>query len=100
MDNVLIVLTLLMFCQKCRALDAAAHYDYTVEFTGLGAPPPGKDDVGFCTQIGVFVKKYLNNGEPETVEKYKEHVYKTVSIFCIMQGGINSIERIAIRYEK
>ncbi|XP_015268620.1 PREDICTED: small RNA 2'-O-methyltransferase [Gekko japonicus] len=60
------------------ALDAAARYDYTVEFTGLGAPPPGKDDVGFCTQIGVFVRKYLKNGEPETVEEYKEHVYKTI----------------------
>ncbi|XP_066480652.1 small RNA 2'-O-methyltransferase [Tiliqua scincoides] len=56
------------------ALDIAARYDYTVEFTGLGAPPPGKD-VGFCTQIGVFVRKYLENGEPE---KCKEHIYKTV----------------------
>ncbi|KAJ6658409.1 hypothetical protein lerEdw1_020113 [Lerista edwardsae] len=56
------------------ALDIAARYDYTVEFTGLGAPPPGKD-VGFCTQIGVFMRKYLEDREPE---KCKEHVYKTV----------------------
>lgn len=81
LDIVLIVLSLLMFCQKRRALAAAARYNYTVEFTGLGVPPPGKDDVGFCTQIGVFVRKPLKNGEPETVEKYKEHVYKTVSVF-------------------
>ncbi|XP_062991568.1 small RNA 2'-O-methyltransferase isoform X2 [Elgaria multicarinata webbii] len=59
------------------AQDAAAHYDYTVEFTGLGAPPPGKD-VGFCTQIGVFVRKNLKNREPDRPEKYQEHVYKTV----------------------
>ncbi|XP_054837825.1 small RNA 2'-O-methyltransferase [Eublepharis macularius] len=59
------------------ALAAAARYDYTVEFTGLGAPPPGKD-VGFCTQIGVFVRKYQKNGEPEAVEKCSEHVYKTI----------------------
>ncbi|XP_060088296.1 small RNA 2'-O-methyltransferase [Heteronotia binoei] len=60
------------------AFDVATRYDYTVEFTGLGAPPPEKDDVGFCTQIGLFVRKNLKNGEPETAEKYKEHVYKTI----------------------
>lgn len=65
-------------CHKFRALDIAARYDYTVEFTGLGAPPPGKD-VGFCTQIGVFMRKYLEDREPE---KCKEHVYKTVSRSC------------------
>uniref|UniRef100_A0A6J0T025 Small RNA 2'-O-methyltransferase n=2 Tax=Pogona vitticeps TaxID=103695 RepID=A0A6J0T025_9SAUR len=59
------------------ALDAAARYDYTVEFTGLGAPPPGKD-VGFCTQIGVFVRNYLKNGEHAHFEKHQECVYKTV----------------------
>ncbi|XP_077188937.1 small RNA 2'-O-methyltransferase isoform X2 [Paroedura picta] len=57
------------------ALDAAARYDYTVEFTGLGAPPLEEDGVGFCTQIGVFVRKSLKNGEPE---KCKEHVYKPI----------------------
>ncbi|XP_048353204.1 small RNA 2'-O-methyltransferase isoform X2 [Sphaerodactylus townsendi] len=62
------------------ALDVAAHYGYTVEFTGLGTPPSEEGDVGFCTQIGVFVRKYLKNGEPETVEKYKEHVYKTTAV--------------------
>lgn len=90
MDNIFIVLTFSIFCQKCRARDVAARYDYTVEFTGLGAPPPGKD-VGFCTQIGVFVRKYLKNGEHETLEKHNEHVYKTVSHF-LHNTGINSIE--------
>ncbi|KAM6454370.1 small RNA 2'-O-methyltransferase isoform 1-T4 [Liasis olivaceus] len=59
------------------ALDAAARYDYTVEFTGVGAPPCGKD-VGFCTQIGVFVRKNLRNVKPERFEKYQRSVYKTV----------------------
>ncbi|XP_063154428.1 small RNA 2'-O-methyltransferase [Candoia aspera] len=59
------------------ALDAAVHYDYTVEFTGVGAPPHGKD-VGFCTQIGVFVRKKLRNVEPERFEKNQRSVYKTV----------------------
>ncbi|XP_039185572.1 small RNA 2'-O-methyltransferase [Crotalus tigris] len=59
------------------AVDVAARYDYTVEFTGVGAPPHGKD-VGFCTQIGVFVRKNLRNVKPERFEEYQRRVYKTV----------------------
>lgn len=69
---------MIVFCYKSRALDAAARYDYTVEFTGLGDPPPGKD-VGFCTQIGIFVRNYLKNGEQSHFEKHQECAYKTVS---------------------
>ncbi|KAM7161671.1 small RNA 2'-O-methyltransferase isoform 2-T2 [Macrochelys suwanniensis] len=60
------------------AIDASTRYDYTVEFTGLGTPPPGSEDVGFCTQIGVFVRKYPKNGEAVNSEKHTEHAYKTV----------------------
>ncbi|XP_039341061.1 small RNA 2'-O-methyltransferase isoform X3 [Mauremys reevesii] len=60
------------------AVAAATRYDYTVEFTGLGTPPPGTEDVGFCTQIGVFVRKYPKNGETLNSEKHTEHAYKTV----------------------
>uniref|UniRef100_A0A8D0CBW6 Small RNA 2'-O-methyltransferase n=1 Tax=Salvator merianae TaxID=96440 RepID=A0A8D0CBW6_SALMN len=56
---------------------AAARYNYTVEFTGLGAPPPGKE-VGFCTQIGVFMKNYRKTDEHDKLQENKEHVYKTV----------------------
>ncbi|KAJ7332419.1 hypothetical protein JRQ81_014599 [Phrynocephalus forsythii] len=59
------------------ALGAAARYDYTVEFTGLGAPPPGKD-VGFCTQIGVFVRNYVKDEARDHLGKHQECVYKTV----------------------
>uniref|UniRef100_A0A8C3SQL6 Small RNA 2'-O-methyltransferase n=1 Tax=Chelydra serpentina TaxID=8475 RepID=A0A8C3SQL6_CHESE len=62
------------------AIDASTRYDYTVEFTGLGTPPPGSEDVGFCTQIGMFVRKYPKNGEAVNSEKHTEHAYKTVSI--------------------
>lgn len=75
----------MVFCHKFRAQDVAARYDYTVEFTGLGAPPPEKD-VGTCTQIGVFVRKYQNDG-PTHFEKCKEQVYKTVS------GSFDSVRR-------
>ncbi|KYO19249.1 small RNA 2'-O-methyltransferase [Alligator mississippiensis] len=60
------------------ALDAASCYDYTVEFTGLGAPPPGTEDVGFCTQIAVFRRKYPNTGEPINLEKPTENSYRTI----------------------
>uniref|UniRef100_A0A8C0GRE8 Small RNA 2'-O-methyltransferase n=1 Tax=Chelonoidis abingdonii TaxID=106734 RepID=A0A8C0GRE8_CHEAB len=60
---------------------AATRYDYTVEFTGLGTPPPGTEDVGFCTQIGVFVRKYPKNGETVNSEKHTEHAYKTVNFW-------------------
>ncbi|XP_032073162.1 small RNA 2'-O-methyltransferase [Thamnophis elegans] len=59
------------------AVEVAARYDYTVEFTGVGEPPHGKD-VGFCTQIGVFVRKKLRNVEPDRFEEYQRRVYTTV----------------------
>ncbi|XP_042320347.1 small RNA 2'-O-methyltransferase isoform X2 [Sceloporus undulatus] len=59
------------------AQETAARYNYTVEFTGLGIPPPGKD-VGFCTQIGVFVRKCIKHVEATRSEKYQDHVYKIV----------------------
>lgn len=38
-----------------RALKVCKDYGYTVEFTGVGAAPPGQQEsVGFCSQIGVF----------------------------------------------
>uniref|UniRef100_A0A8C6Z357 Small RNA 2'-O-methyltransferase n=1 Tax=Nothoprocta perdicaria TaxID=30464 RepID=A0A8C6Z357_NOTPE len=40
------------------ALNIARSYDYSVEFTGVGPPPTGMEEVGFCTQIGVFIRKY------------------------------------------
>lgn len=34
-----------------------SEYGYEVEFTGVGAAPPGQQDgVGFCSQIGVFYR--------------------------------------------
>ncbi|XP_035393451.1 small RNA 2'-O-methyltransferase [Cygnus atratus] len=60
------------------ALDAAKRYDYSVEFTGVGNPPTGMEDVGFCTQIAVFVKKYPQTSEPAQSKKPIEAAYKTV----------------------
>lgn len=63
-----------------RALGVASFYNYSVEFTGVGEPPEGAGNVGYCTQIGVFRKI----GAPATpscaAEQCGEHVYKVVSI--------------------
>ncbi|XP_064003174.1 small RNA 2'-O-methyltransferase [Pogoniulus pusillus] len=60
------------------ALETARHYDYAVEFTGVGHPPRGMENIGFCTQIGVFVRKYPQTGGFAQSEKSNETVYKTV----------------------
>ncbi|XP_065698528.2 small RNA 2'-O-methyltransferase isoform X1 [Patagioenas fasciata] len=60
------------------ALETARRYDYSVEFTGVGHPPTGMENVGFCTQIGVFVRKYSQTCESAQSEKPTEAVYKMV----------------------
>ncbi|NWX51853.1 HENMT methyltransferase, partial [Steatornis caripensis] len=60
------------------ALETARCYDYSVEFTGVGRPPKGMENVGFCTQIGVFFRKYPQTSESTQCEKPPEAVYKTV----------------------
>ncbi|XP_065531309.1 small RNA 2'-O-methyltransferase isoform X1 [Lathamus discolor] len=60
------------------ALETARCYDYSVEFTGVGHPPRGMENVGFCTQIGVFVKRNPQTSVSTQSEKPTEAVYKTV----------------------
>ncbi|NXG45462.1 HENMT methyltransferase, partial [Psilopogon haemacephalus] len=60
------------------ALETARRYDYSVEFTGVGHSPRGMENIGFCTQIGVFVRKYPQTGGFAVSEKSRETVYKTV----------------------
>ncbi|NXX88773.1 HENMT methyltransferase, partial [Centropus bengalensis] len=60
------------------ALETARSYDYSVEFTGVGDPPTGMENVGFCTQIGVFVRKCPQTIESAQSEKPAEAVYQTV----------------------
>ncbi|XP_065520598.1 small RNA 2'-O-methyltransferase-like isoform X1 [Lathamus discolor] len=60
------------------ALETARCYGYSVEFTGVGHPPRGMENVGFCTQIGVFVKRNPQTSVSTQSEKPTEAVYKTV----------------------
>lgn len=59
----------------------ASRYSYSVEFTGVGEPPTGAEDVGYCTQIGVFRKKAEAAGLAD-LEHHGEHVYEVVSVLC------------------
>ncbi|XP_036722868.1 small RNA 2'-O-methyltransferase isoform X1 [Balaenoptera musculus] len=59
------------------ALDVANRYSYSVEFTGVGEPPAGAEDVGCCTQIGVFRKK-AKATESAVLEHHGEHVYEVI----------------------
>ncbi|XP_004853657.1 small RNA 2'-O-methyltransferase isoform X3 [Heterocephalus glaber] len=60
------------------ALQVANHYNYSVEFTGVGKPPAGAEHVGFCTQIGVFRKNSREAPGPCVSEQHDHHVYKAV----------------------
>ncbi|XP_075038739.1 small RNA 2'-O-methyltransferase isoform X2 [Mixophyes fleayi] len=60
------------------AMKVARQYNYTVEFSGVGEPPPEHKDVGFCSQIGVFNKNYVESEESINDKKKYTRVYKTV----------------------
>ncbi|KAM6217109.1 small RNA 2'-O-methyltransferase [Rhynchocyon petersi] len=60
------------------ALDAANRYNYSVEFTGVGNPPAWAEDVGYCTQIGIFKKNPTKAVGLCVPEQQGEHVYKMV----------------------
>lgn len=73
----------------------ANFYNYSVEFTGVGEPPEGAGNVGYCTQIGVFRKI----GAPETTscaaEQCGEQVYKVVSI--LREAAVGTRKTLARR---
>ncbi|XP_014930528.1 small RNA 2'-O-methyltransferase [Acinonyx jubatus] len=67
------------------ASNVAKLYSYTVEFTGVGAPPPWAKHVGYCTQIGIFKKKQPDPGSwilakptGSRISEPEEHVYQVV----------------------
>ncbi|XP_067997063.1 small RNA 2'-O-methyltransferase isoform X1 [Melanerpes formicivorus] len=60
------------------ALETARCYDYSVEFTGVGHAPRGMENVGFCTQIGVFFRKCPQTSGFAQSENSRETVYKMV----------------------
>ncbi|KAM9324543.1 small RNA 2'-O-methyltransferase [Gastrophryne carolinensis] len=60
------------------ALKVAKQYHYTVEFSGVGKPPPEHEEVGFCSQIGVFQKNYIESADAISIKKQYKSVYNIV----------------------
>ncbi|KAM5148323.1 small RNA 2'-O-methyltransferase isoform 2-T3 [Mantella aurantiaca] len=60
------------------ALKVAKDYNYTVDFSGVGKPPPEHEEVGFCSQIAVFNKNYFENEESIDIKKQYKSIYSTV----------------------
>ena len=40
-----------------RCSKFAQKYNYSVEFSGVGKPPPGREDLGYCSQIATFTSQ-------------------------------------------
>ena len=40
-----------------RCLAIAQEYSYSVEFSGVGEAPPGREDLGYCSQIATFTSQ-------------------------------------------
>ncbi|XP_051874425.1 small RNA 2'-O-methyltransferase [Pristis pectinata] len=57
-------------------LNIGRKYDYSVEFTGVGEGPEGKETLGFCTQISIFRREHIRT--PETEVKNSESPYNLV----------------------
>ncbi|KAM8930645.1 small RNA 2'-O-methyltransferase [Pelodytes ibericus] len=60
------------------ATEVAKCYNYMVEFTGVGTPPAHAQNVGFCSQIGVFTRNYTVTEEELSAKRNCEGVYKNI----------------------
>ena len=46
-----------------RSLKISSKYGYSVTFAGVGEGPSGTEQLGHCSQIGVFIKSQEQNGK-------------------------------------
>ncbi|XP_056379491.1 small RNA 2'-O-methyltransferase [Hyla sarda] len=60
------------------AMNMSRTYNYTVEFTGVGEAGPESQDVGYCSQIGIFTKNYMETEESISNKKKYKGVYRSV----------------------
>ncbi|XP_072366375.1 small RNA 2'-O-methyltransferase isoform X2 [Scyliorhinus torazame] len=58
------------------SLNIGNKYGYRVEFTGVGKGPPGSEDLGFCTQISIFLRELSKTTQTES--KDSDTLYKLV----------------------
>ncbi|XP_046845507.1 small RNA 2'-O-methyltransferase-like [Xenia sp. Carnegie-2017] len=59
--------------QECK------KYGYTVSFSGVGDGPVGRENLGHCSQIAVFIKKEDENGYNDDQRKGKWPYVKVIS---------------------
>ncbi|XP_025112495.1 small RNA 2'-O-methyltransferase-like isoform X2 [Pomacea canaliculata] len=62
----------------CWCKQICEDYKYKVTFTGVGKPPEGKEDLGYCSQVAVLTNEsdYPNDCVAEFVySQILEHVY-------------------------
>ncbi|XP_072276967.1 small RNA 2'-O-methyltransferase [Pyxicephalus adspersus] len=58
------------------ALKVASRYNYKVEFSGVGDPPPEHKEIGFCSQIATFIKDYNESEGSINAKKQCKSVYE------------------------
>ncbi|XP_038649337.1 small RNA 2'-O-methyltransferase [Scyliorhinus canicula] len=58
------------------SLDIGNKYGYRVEFSGVGKGPPGAEELGFCTQISIFLREHSKTTQTESEDT--DTLYKLV----------------------
>lgn len=61
-----------LYSNRCKQI--CEDYKYKVTFTGVGKPPEGKEDLGYCSQVAV-----LTNESDDPNDCVAEFVYSQVS---------------------
>lgn len=55
----------------CRCNEVCRRYDYEVEYGGVGDPPPGREDVGPCSQMATFTCSRKEGRKDTQLSSYK-----------------------------
>ena len=73
------------FTSWCQSI-VDSYPQYTYEMTGVGEPPNHMKDIGFCTQIAIFSRKFssIESESEECVENYSN--YKLIKSFTIEES--------------
>ena len=74
-----------------RCSEIAQKYCYSVEFSGVGKPPPGREDLGYCSQIATFTSQRKPSGDnPVLLDTPYTVVSLTNAFFCVCRNCIVS----------
>jgi len=47
----------IFLCLPFRCAKLCHQYNYSVEYGGVGEPPPGSEYLGYCSQSAMFVRQ-------------------------------------------